>query len=340
MSNLIPFESHSALPAFLQADAAEGGNLAAFGGSGYGVVSIKGKVFHLKRGEESTLITEPGKETPAPTIDVVILGISPVGNLSAKIYFPGTYVEGSTEKPTCYSNDGVSPAADAQQPQCSKCAICPRNVKGSKPTATNPQGRECSSSKRLAIATADNLEEAYLMRVPGGSVVPFSEYLSLLKNRNLPNSFGVVTRIGFDYSVAHPALTFKPIGFVDAGTYAKAKEVSQGDLVKQILDDSEGGSGAPQLENKAPAAEPVVQAPVAQKAPPTPAPAPAKPKAATKSFNAAAPAKAADDDLPTEPKATVRVEGSEAPAPKPEVKAVDSIEGGMSAALDDLDFDD
>jgi len=324
MSNLIPFESKAGLPAFLQADAEVGGNLAAFSsGPGYPVISIKGKVFHIKRGDEQALICKPGEDEPAASIEVVILGIGPNGKESAKTFYPEGYTEGSTAKPTCHSDDGITPNADAQEPQAKKCALCPHNAKGSKPTATNPQGKACSSAKRLAVATADAIDDPMLLRVPGASIVPLSDFLSLIKGRGVPNSFGVVTKIGFDYSVAHPALTFKPVGFVDAGTYAAAKEVSTGSIVAAITGASTVQAlPAPEAVEEAPKPAPKAAAKPAAKAAPKPAP-------------------ADDDDLPTTPKATVKVEGT-APkaAPKPEPAVVEATDAGLDAALDDLDFDD
>jgi hypothetical protein len=321
MSNLIPFDSNSKLPSFMQNDV---GNLAAFsGGAGYPVVSIKGKVFHIKRGEEQALICKPGEDEPAASIEVLILAIGPNGKESAKTYYPEGYTEGSSAKPTCVSDNGITPNADAAEPQAKKCAICPHNASGSKPTATNPKGKACGSSKRLAIATVDAVDDPMLLRVPGASIVALSDYLGMIKGRGVPNSFGVVTKIGFDYSVAHPALTFKPVGFVDAATYAAAKESSTCDVANQIT----GASVAVIPEDRVIDTEkfetPKIEAP-------KPAPAP-KPKAAPKV------AAAEDDDLPTTPKAVVKVEGA---AKKPEPKAVETIDAGMSSALDDLDFDD
>jgi hypothetical protein len=273
-ADIIPFESNAALPAFMQQAAP--GNLAEVGGVRFPVVSIKGKVFTLNKGGEKTLIKKPGEDEPAGSIEVVIIDYSPHGNTSARIFYAKGYEEGNTEKPDCYSNDGVAPAADAVAPQNNKCALCPRNVKGSKPTANNPEGKACSSSKRLAIATADNLDEPMLLRAPGDSVVPFLDYLKVIKERGVPNTYGVVTKIGFDYTVAHPKLTFKPIGFVNAAQYAEAGTVAATDVIQSILG-NESVEARPQLAKPAPAA--------------------------------------ADDDTPIPPKADVKVEAEPAPAP-------------------------
>lgn len=312
-TKLIPFESNSALPAFLQS--AEPGNLAAFAsGGGFDTLSIKGKVFHLNKNGEKILLTKPESEDgePASSIEVVIIDIGPRGKLSSRIFYAEKYVEGSVEQPDCSSNDGVTPDADVKSPQAKKCAVCPNNVKGSGATQSNPQGKACSSSKRLSIATPDNLSEPMLLRVPGASIVPLGDFLTVLKNRGVPNSYGVVTKIGFDYTVAHPALTFKPVGFVNAAQYAEAAEVASSELSQRIIGIEPAGVSVPAIAAPAEEVEPEVEAPApAAKPAPKPAAKPAAAKPAAK------------------------------PAPKPEpVDEVSNVEDGMSASLDDLDFDD
>lgn len=317
-TNLVPFESTAALPAFLKADVT--GNLAAFMGGGFDSLSIKGKVFHYVRNGEKTLLTVPGGEgNPAPSVEVVILDIGPRGKLSSRTFYAGKYVEGAMDAPDCASNDGVSPDADVPNAQAAKCAVCKNNVKGSGATPTNPQGKACSSNKRLAIATLDNLSAPMLLRVPGDSIVALGDHLTVLKNRGVPNSYGVVTKVGFDYSVPHPKLTFKPVSFVTAEQYGQAGEIAKQDLTQQII----GAVAAPVFESEDGPA-PVVEAPKPVEKPKTviqvedePAPKPAK---------------------KVEPKAKPAVVA--APVVEEPVQQVSNVDDGMSSALDDLDFDD
>lgn len=317
-ADIIPFESNAALPAFLQQDASS--NLADFGGGGFSIISIKGKVFTLNKNGEKILIKKPGEDEPAGSIEVVVLDISPRGNKSARIFYSAGYEEGNAEKPDCYSNDGEVPAGDAKAPQASKCAVCPKNVKGSAATAQNPERKACSSTKRLAVATSDALDDPMLLRVPGDSIVPLSEFINVIKNRGVPNSYGVVTKIGFDYTVAHPKLTFKPVGFVNAAQYAAAGDVAKSDVVQAIL--GHDATGAPALPKPAVSddddkpIDPKADVKVAAEEKQAPAK-PAKP----------APAKPAKPEAPK-------------PTPAPEPKVETTIDAGLSAALDDLDFDD
>lgn len=313
MANITVFGGTN-VPAFVKA--ATEGNLAAVSVSSnsFPYVSLKGKVFTFRDGDESKLITKPNSDEPAGALEVVILDIGPSADkkINAKVWYANGYEEGSTAKPDCYSNDGVAPAADAKDKQHSKCALCPKNVWGS---GNKGQGTECSSSKRLAIATPDNLDKPMLIRVPAGSLTPLNEYLAWMKKSGIADSAHVITKIGFDYTVAHQKLTFKGLGWVQADpSAAKAADIVQVIVGrKEVVADTE---------------EPFEQAA------PAFAKAAEKPKAAPK---AAKPAPV-EDDLPTEPKADVKVESSKKPQPKPE--PVVEADSDMDAALDDLDFDD
>ena len=320
-SQVIPFESAN-LPAFLQETFGLTNDLLVSGGGGYPTVSIKGKVFTLKRGDEKTLITDSNDE-PARSLEVVILKAGPAGDKLSKVYYASGYTEGSDAKPLCYSNDGIAPGVNATEPQSKSCATCPKNVWGSHVSEDGKKGKACSDSKRLAIAPAGQVNDPMLMRVPAASLKALTAFGQQLAKRGVPYQ-AVVAKIGFDYSVAHPALTFKPVGFVDESTLMEIKEVVESDLVKRIcgevedlyVPDDADTAGEP-FEQKKP--EPKVE----------PKKTVVKPK----------PQVTEDDDPP--PKVKVKVEAEEAPAPKAAAKsAVQEVEDDLDAALDDMDFDD
>ena len=321
MSNIIPFES-AKLPAYLQAGVELSDDLGSSFVS-FPTMSIKGKVFTLKRGEEKTVLTRDldGEKIPAPSIEVVILKAFPAGNNYARTYYSTGFVEGTDAQPDCYSDDGVAPAANVQEKQSNKCALCPMNVKGSKVSDDGTLSKACASSKILAIATPDNLEDPIKVRVPGKSTIALKDFGELAKKRGFPYH-AIVARIGFETGSAFPELTFKPVGFLSEEQFHKASEVRESELVGHIVGSI--GREAPAL--------PAPTAPTEEKAA---APAPA-PKPTTKPKPAAAPKPPVVDDLPTTPKTTVKVETPPAPA-----QVIESgIDEGMSASLDDLDFDD
>ena len=158
---------------------------------------------------------------------------------------------------------------------------------------------------RLALSSPDQLNDPMLMRVPAASLKTLGQYGAQLAKRGV-EPHHVLTKIGFDYNVAHPALTFKAMRFVEADelTQVEAVLLEESETISQIT--GTGGAVTPEVEYKA---VEVAPAPA-----PKPAPAPA-PVAAPEPVVAAAP----------EPvKATAKVDD------------YDSID----EALDNLDFDD
>lgn len=316
-THIVPFSSKN-VPAFATGD---DGDLLALAKSlsGFPVVSIKGKVFTKKAGEISELITKPGEDAPASALEVVILDVGPSVDmrLNSRVFYMKAYEEGSTAKPDCYSDDGIAPGADAQSPQAEKCAVCPHNVKG---TSNTGKGKRCSSSKRLAIAAPDDLDNPMMLRVPGDSLLAFNDYGKWLVGRGITKLRSVVTRIGFDYSVAHPALTFKGLGFVatDTTEAAKADQVAfitgkkalpkVPQLADPFADDDDEEFQQPAPESKKPApAKKTKPAPVVED-------------------------DEEDDELPATPKAEVKVEGDKKAAKKP-APVVEDVD------IDDIDLD-
>ena len=232
MSNIIPF-SESSLPAHLRAAAGESmADDLIVGGGGFPVMSIKGKVFTIKRSDSEQILMRPDdEETPASSIEIVLLRAQ---KAVTKTYYDSGYTDGSDAKPTCYSNDGVEPAADAQEKQCNKCAICPHNQWGSKITDSGKEAKACQDNKRIAIAAVSTIDDPMLLRIPPGSFKALTEYAKLLKTRGLDYNM-VVTRVSFEAAAAVPQLKFKPMGFLDEAAYAKVKTEYNSDLVQDII---------------------------------------------------------------------------------------------------------
>ena len=262
MNDMVALKSK--LPAHLQGVAVTANPFAvAASVGGFPVVSIKGKVFHIQRGDERTLITKPGEDDePASSIEVVILSSNPN---KSKVYYAAGYEEGSTSKPTCYSNNGVAPAADAEEPQSKKCAVCPQNQWGSRVTDNGGKGKACGDSLRLAIAPAGQLNDPMLLRVPAATLKVLGAYGAQLAKRGVEPKH-VVTKIGFDYNVAHPALTFKAVRFVEADELEEVQSTlrDEADTIGQIIGTSEPVASVEAIANDAPA-EPVKAAKPAAK---------------------------------------------------------------------------
>ena len=297
MSDMVAIKS-GGLPAHLQGKT-KTNNLfaAAVTVGGFPVISIKGKVFHIQRGDERELVTKTGTDDePASALEVVILSVNPN---KSKVFYNSGFVEGSVAKPTCYSNDGLAPASDAEEPQSKKCNVCPHNQWGSRITENGGKGKACGDSMRLCVAPAGMINDPMLLRVPAATLKTLGQYGSQLAKRGVEPQY-VVTRVGFDYNVAHPALTFKAMRFVEEAELATVETTltDEADIIDQIT----GVVDKPSIS-----VESVAES--------TPTPAPVEETV----------------EKPVEAK-------KPKPAPKKEVKEVEADE--VDDALANLDFDD
>jgi hypothetical protein len=209
--------------------------LAANVSAGYPIISYKGKVWHVVEGGERILVTVgEGKNAndPAASLEAVILLANP--NLN-KVYYPDGYEEGSTERPLCHSDDGITPSRDAQEQQAKACGACPHNEWGSKISdrAEGSRGKACADSRRMAIASPDDIENPMLLRCPAASLKTLLAYGQQLDKRGWPYH-AMVTRIGFDASLAYPALTFTPERWLTEDELEAVTAMQEDDLVMQI----------------------------------------------------------------------------------------------------------
>lgn len=316
--NIIPFDSSSKLPAYLkQVDVASlNSDLTSHAGGGFPSISIKGKVFAVVRdGEREVLRNPKDPESAATSLDVVLLKAN---KGTSKVFYLKGYDKDSSEgqKPDCYSNDGIEPAADSQNKQAKKCATCPHNQWGSRISEKGAtKGKACNDTVRMAVAAAGMLNDPMLLRVPPASIRALGEYGQTLAKRGVAYNM-VVTKVAFDMDAESPKLTFKPVGFLDDAAYAEVQETIGSSIVDNILGASFN------IVDAAPAEKPEV----AEEEPaPAPKPAPvAKPK----------PAPVAVEPEP---------EPEEAPAPvakpKPAAKAAPKPAPKPAPAEDDFDLD-
>lgn len=289
MSNIIPFDTASGnLPAYLKAAnrTVVNDDLTAHAGTGFPVMSIKGKNFTVVRDGERTVLTKEvdGEKIAVPSIEVVLVKAN---KGTSKVFYIKGYQEGAEAvKPDCFSNTGDRPDGSVAEPQAKSCAVCPHNQWGSKIGDNGGKGKACQDSVRMAIATADQINDPYLLRVPPASIKSLGEYGKMLAKRGVGYNM-VVTRIGFDMESPTPKLTFKPTGLLSDAGYAQVQEVAVSDVVQSILG-SDGIAAAaaaeaahdeelPTVEVKAAAPAPVVEKPKAAVAPkpkaePKPAP--------------------------------------------------------------------
>ena len=283
--NIIPFDSGSNLPSFLKnVDRANlNADLIAHASSGFPVISIKGKVFAVVRDGERELQMNPkDPDSAATSLNVVLLKVN---KSASKVFYLKGYDKDTSEgqKPDCYSNDGIEPAADAQNKQAKKCATCAHNQWGSRISERGAtKGKACSDAVRMAVAPAGQLNDAMLLRLPPASIKAIGEYGQMLAKRGV-EAHMVVTKVGFDLQAESPKLTFSAVGLLDDEGFAEVQEMRRADIVASILgsnpiageftpsvevEEAPAPKATPQVE--APAPKPEVKAKPAAKAKPAP----------------------------------------------------------------------
>jgi hypothetical protein len=259
----------------LQLDATTKALMGGSGGSGGKRISIRGNVFRMM---------VDGKEIAQNEDRAMPIIIAAANANVSRTYYAGTYQEGQAMAPACWSNDGVTPDIKSDQPQASKCASCPQNIKGS----GQGDSRACRFSQRLAVLLENDIRgDIYQLTLPAQSIfgaaengkMPLQSYAKFLGSHGLPVT-AVVTEMRFDTASATPRLTFKAIRPLTEEELSMAQEKGQSAEAKAAIAstaaqaDGVTKSSAP-LEfqrpaaEEAPKAEPKVQAEAVETAEPT-----------------------------------------------------------------------
>lgn len=182
-------------------------------------ISIKAQRF--------TLVDSAGVQIPVqmfdPTyglyLDVVIIGVNPN---KSKIYYENEYDPTKDEPPTCFSDNGVAPSAQAAVPQSPTCAACPNGVWGSDTSKmTGKPTKLCNDRKKLAIIVVNDPSQlVYQLQIPPASLKNLSVLATSLKTHQVTDAEGprpadpadVVTRVYFNPQ-KQGELLFQPMGF-------------------------------------------------------------------------------------------------------------------------------
>ena len=178
------------------------------GGSTNRRISIKGGVFReILNGKEVNVSDERA-------MNVAIINASKL----SRMYFEGTYTEGVTLKPTCWSSDSQKPdnSVPEDQRQASNCNDCKHNIKGSGANG----GRSCRFQRRLAVLLEGNVDkkEVYQLTLPATSIfgdgeinkLPFDAYVRYVGSHGTRVE-AIITEMRFDTSSPTPKLVFKPV---------------------------------------------------------------------------------------------------------------------------------
>jgi len=265
MTQVVKFEGN-AVPAFAKRTERSALSVALAGnggGSNIKRISIKGGVFRLFAGSKEVGSIEDRH------LDVVIVNAAPKIGRS---FYGGTYEEGVSTSPTCWSADGEKPDASIQEPQSDTCANCPNNIKGS----GQGESRACRFSQRIAVVLANDIEGDVLqMTLPATSIFgkeendarPLRAYAQYLDAHGWEPDM-LVTRMKFDTKAAVPKLLFRPASWLTEEQYESVKKQGTSDEAKRAIEMSFAAPSAaptvalpaPEIEGTPPARKPKLKA--------------------------------------------------------------------------------
>ena len=168
------------------------------------------------------------------SLDVIIVNASPaVGRIFyAKAWTP----DAEPTPPDCFSNDGRTPDAGAENPQSERCDTCQQNIKGS----GMGNSKSCRYSRRIAMVLKEDfgtsLEgEVYQMNLASKSLFgdgagenthTFENYSKYLSNNGKSLDY-VVTQISFNEENDNQSVLFTPTGYINKAQYAVTSEVAK-----------------------------------------------------------------------------------------------------------------
>lgn len=256
---VVPFFQQAAVPAELADAFAGASNIAER--NLVPSLTFRGKVWRITvAGETHDLMNG---EDPKPAVDVVVLAQLPK---RSRAFYEGSFVEGESKPPRCWSTDGAVPDAEVQDPCGKTCAACPNAVKGSKVTDNGKAIAACSQFRRLVVVPANDLGfEPLLLRIPQTSIwdkdnaeneqkgfYAWDQYIDMLRARNVNHTASVVTKLRFDKRMAYPKILFGPVRFISGEELPAVKELIDSDKVKALLEMKSVDTYAQQQQAKPP----------------------------------------------------------------------------------------
>jgi hypothetical protein len=296
------------------------------------ILGIKGGKWHYRwKGEDKIISDERG--FPVPAINVVILKSQ--AELT-RTFYPGGFVDGANNRPSCWSSNGIRPDDIVPDPVNPVCATCPNDAWGSGATAAAPKAKACQQRRRVVVVpygddlTNEDAGGPMLLSVPPSSLRNMDQYATTLTNNGI-QYFGGATQLSFDQTTAFPRIEFSWAGALTDEEVAVVLETRQHEQVGRILNSKIEIDG-PEADGDTPkGAKPQAQAETPKgaipkgpqqtssvKAAPQPVAPPPQQAAPTKvNLGAAKATQPMPGGFAVKPKATTIIEAVANPAPAP-----------------------
>lgn len=177
----------------------------------------------------------------------------------SRTFYAGKYdPDAKPTLPDCWSNDGVTPEAKAQNRQAANCASCKNNIEGS---GENGKGKACRFQRRVALLLEGDVSgDVYQFNIPAKSLFgkgngithPFESYVRFLAANEESIDY-VVTNIAYNLDADTMELQFTPVRPITDDEYelvvaAQADPATQ--RVVQLTVSEADGAKAPAAKAK------------------------------------------------------------------------------------------
>jgi len=220
------------LPDYLKGVELDAVTKALVGNSGSKRISLRGGKFRMVVNGEEILTSN------SDSLNVVI--VNAARDVSRTFYAKAYNPKEDAVIPDCWSNDGVTPDATAEDPQHHNCAECPQNVKGSGAGG----GRACRHFRRVAVALADDIGgDVYQLQLASKSIfgkgdlthMPFEQYVKYVGSQGY-NLNTLTTEMRFDPDSDTAKLFFKPLKFLSKEQWEVAKRQGETQSAKRAIE--------------------------------------------------------------------------------------------------------
>ncbi len=202
------------------------------------VVGMGASPYLSIEGGRFTLVDVAGNMKPSANLwfDVVIIDMN--AHMS-KDYRVDKWDPNNPTAPICWSDNGVAPSTQAQQPQAPACMGCPKNEWGSKISEMGSKVKACRDTHKLAIIVPGMPGNVFRLTVTPNSLTNWRAYNALFQGQDF-DLCDVVTRLSFQAGI-QSTIEFKPAEnpWLDAATVQerdKAIAAHAGDAIVGRLD--------------------------------------------------------------------------------------------------------
>jgi hypothetical protein len=220
------------LPDYLKDVELDAVTKALVGNSGSKRISLRGGKFRMVVNGEEILTSN------SDSLNVVI--VNAARDVSRTFYAKAYNPKEDAAIPDCWSNDGVTPDASAEEPQHHNCDECPQNVKGSGAGG----GRACRHFRRVAAVLSDDIGgDVYQLQLASKSIfgkgdlshMPFEQYVKYVGSQGY-NLNTLNTEMRFDPDSDTAKLFFKPLKFLSKEQWEVAKRQGETPAAKRAIE--------------------------------------------------------------------------------------------------------